>query len=81
MKTITTLTATDDGKPITASMARPSFVRSGKTITAPFTRRIRQTAKGIYCESSLGAQLFIPHTVIETAEPLFAAPTQSPKTI
>lgn len=77
MKTIITLTATDDGKPTTAPMARPAFVRNGKTITAPFTRRIRQTAKGIYCESSLGAQVFIPHTAIEAVEPLYKSPEPS----
>ena len=81
MKTITNLTATnatDDGKPIAAPMAQPSFMRRGKTITPPFSRRQRLTARGIYFESSNGGQVLITNESLwaaaEQHEPLLKSP-------
>ena len=84
MNTITSLSPlqfTDDGKPSQAPMALPTRQIKGKSVSAPFMRRRRLAAKGIYHESSSGAQVFVPYAlidvVVEQAEPNYAIPKTS----
>lgn len=86
MKTITNLsvpTVTDDGKPSTIQ-TQVAFQRGGKTIQPRFWRRSRQTAKGIYLESSIGGQVLVTNEALwaeaEKHEPLLVIPSP-PKTI
>ena len=78
MKTITNLslpTVTDDGKPSTAPM---------QSVGGRFQRRQRQTAIGIFFESSAGGQVLITNDALwaeaEKHELLLVIPA-APKTI
>ena len=80
MKTITAISeanVTDDGKPSTVQVQAP-FVRDGKTVQPQFWRRARQTANGIYFESSTGGQVLITNDALwdaaEPHEPLLKVP-------
>jgi hypothetical protein len=84
MKTLSGLTAAgimDDGSP---KIVAPAVLRlSGKTsIPMPFSRQCRETFKGWYFESTLGAKVFIPRSelfsLVESKEPLFAVPVKKP---
>jgi hypothetical protein len=82
MKTITELTAanvTDDGKAATIQ-TQAAFVRRGETVPPPFWRRQRQTAKGIFLESSAGGQVLITNEALwaagEQHEALLKAPVE-----
>ena len=86
MKTITSLSPlqfTDDGKPTLAPMAMPARRIQGKVVAPQLRRRRRFAANGIYHESSLGAQVFVPYalidSVVERADPNYAAPKLTPK--
>ena len=85
MITITSLSPlqfTDDGKPTQAPMVMPARRIQGKVVAPQFSRRRRFAAKGIYHESSSGAQVFVPYAlidaVVEQADPKYAATETMP---
>lgn len=71
MKTINSLTHSDDGKP---AIPVPNRNIRGKMTPVPFSRQARHVADGVFVESTLGAKLFIPWAVFETADILLAFP-------